>query len=856
MKKIWKNNGITLVSLVITIIIMLILAGVSLQMVTGETSVLSKATTATYVQSAANLSEYFKTMTLGSYNEKDYKTKGVDYLEQNAFVKRRVNVIGNDVFYMYIVDKESLPDEIKSSITAGLNENDNMTDIYGVNEDYSVYYIDINGEVVCGKLEYTTIPAGEEIKAKDPVTQEVLQTIFNSEKVTAGNLKGVTELRINENNDLPNIKNLDMLYYFPDLKSLYIYKTDLDNMDGLKYSKGIEYLYMDTNTCKDYNGLSHLTKLNDIYFYNLYVSQRRIENNDMANIFKGLAPLKNLTSLRIHSYAQNTWLTDAEMFSKGIQDLSSKSRLTQLYCYNANLTGEIDVSGCHSLQKLVINNQLNPSTGSGVTKIKGLGDCSNITYLNLEYNKLKSLDGFDNIKRFTNCYLANNNTEELSMTDAQIAKVKSATSGYSIPVQFLAQSGETNIALGGSGSDDKILENLKGQTGVKVLNINNNPNMSFAKIKEVLPTLTGLEELTISKNSHITDLNWLLKADGTSVFPNLKKLNLSEMGNDKAISYFEPLGKISTLTSLDVGNNRGLTNLNFLKLSTAPKLTNLSITYAWGLTDLTGLENQTALTSMSIYGSAASDISPLKNLKNLISLNIGNCNSVAWDDAKNTDALNALTGIKSVMMGGNDNWTKLDLRKIQPMINNCTSGLDFMAYTSSTAVREKWVSEIKNLDTIEQIYLVYALYDQSERVINEINFSGCTNLKRITISGPFAIKSIITEGCTNLEYLYCNKLNGGSYITLPDVSTNTKLKTIIWTYNLMYDDDILKLSKQLEKNNNNNLELNFSNNAVTDISPFASILDKIKSLNLVGNNLYNTTSNQEVITALGSKLTK
>ena len=157
MKKIWKNNGITLVSLVITIIIMLILAGVSLQMVTGETSVLSKATTATYVQSAANLSEYFKTMTLGSYNEKDYKTKGVDYLEQNAFVKRRVNVIGNDVFYMYIVDKESLPDEIKSSITAGLNENDNMEaaeykkQLYWENEEDSKY-IAVEGE--CDRLPY------------------------------------------------------------------------------------------------------------------------------------------------------------------------------------------------------------------------------------------------------------------------------------------------------------------------------------------------------------------------------------------------------------------------------------------------------------------------------------------------------------------------------------------------------------------------------------------------------------------------------------------------------------------------------------------------------------------------------
>ena len=41
--KLERNKGITLVSLVITIIVMLILAGVSLSMVTGDSRVLKKA---------------------------------------------------------------------------------------------------------------------------------------------------------------------------------------------------------------------------------------------------------------------------------------------------------------------------------------------------------------------------------------------------------------------------------------------------------------------------------------------------------------------------------------------------------------------------------------------------------------------------------------------------------------------------------------------------------------------------------------------------------------------------------------------------------------------------------------------
>ena len=248
-----KNKGITLVSLVITIIVMLILAGVSLNMVTGDSSVLKMATTATYAQSAGAISEFFKRYALGTYNAQNYEAAGVDLLEKEGFVTRRINVIGNDVFYAYIVNREVVEAAMQSSISEGFNAEDNLTDFYGVNPDYSVYYIDSTGKVIFGECSYVTIPDGEKITPKDPVVNNVLQTVFNTEDITAGNLKGVTELRINENNDLPNIKNLDMLYYFPDLKSLYIYKTDLDNMDGLKYCKGITYLYMDTNTVVDYS---------------------------------------------------------------------------------------------------------------------------------------------------------------------------------------------------------------------------------------------------------------------------------------------------------------------------------------------------------------------------------------------------------------------------------------------------------------------------------------------------------------------------------------------------------------------------------------------------------------------------
>ena len=54
-----NNLGITLIALVITIIVMLILAGVSLNATIGENGVITQARRATYMQSAAVLQDWF-----------------------------------------------------------------------------------------------------------------------------------------------------------------------------------------------------------------------------------------------------------------------------------------------------------------------------------------------------------------------------------------------------------------------------------------------------------------------------------------------------------------------------------------------------------------------------------------------------------------------------------------------------------------------------------------------------------------------------------------------------------------------------------------------------------------------------
>ena len=64
-----KKKGITLIALVITIILLLILAGVSISMLSGDNSILTKATEAKEKTEKATEDEQIKLAVNGSFDE-------------------------------------------------------------------------------------------------------------------------------------------------------------------------------------------------------------------------------------------------------------------------------------------------------------------------------------------------------------------------------------------------------------------------------------------------------------------------------------------------------------------------------------------------------------------------------------------------------------------------------------------------------------------------------------------------------------------------------------------------------------------------------------------------------------------
>ena len=84
-----KNQGITLIALVITIIVLLVLAGVTISMLTSENGIIKQAEEAKFKAEMSELKEQLEVFNLGKISEnsnylESTLTAGKDLLEYNT----------------------------------------------------------------------------------------------------------------------------------------------------------------------------------------------------------------------------------------------------------------------------------------------------------------------------------------------------------------------------------------------------------------------------------------------------------------------------------------------------------------------------------------------------------------------------------------------------------------------------------------------------------------------------------------------------------------------------------------------------------------------------------------------------
>jgi hypothetical protein len=220
-----------------------------------------------------------------------------------------------------------------------------------------------------------------------------------------------------------------------------------------------------------------------------------------------------------------------------------------------------------------------------IANLEGMQYCVNLLTLDLSSNEMDDLTPIIGLTSLTSLYINENFNlkNEAIQTIATLINLVNLSVAYNEHVSLDFTSNMNKLSSLNSRYSS-LLYDLKG-----------------------LSYLPSLYELILNNCSHIRDISPL------STLPSLSTLILYE---DKAISNFEVIGEITTLTDLSL-NYCALDNISFVK--TLINLETLSLIGNF-VFDITPLVNMEYLVDLNIPDNNVSDLSTLINLKNLTTL--------------------------------------------------------------------------------------------------------------------------------------------------------------------------------------------------------------------------------------------
>ena len=461
----------------------------------------------------------------------------------------------------------------------------------------------------------TTIDANTLVHIPDVNLHAKIVETLNKPKNTKLNAGDLLELtRLDAQN--ANIQELTGIEYAHNLRLLnlgaeyiegkgIVNSNSVSNFSPLIRLTTLTYLNLSHTKLVDLSALSALTNLNTL----------RVDNNNISD----LSALSGLTNL--------TWL---ELSSNSISDISALSGLTNLASLGLNSTNISDVSPLSGLTQLIYlqlfgNNISDVSPLSQLTKLTQLGlDSNNI----LDISPLLGLNLTGTQWDSTGLFLGNNPLSYTSInTHIPAMQVKGIEVQYDkrTPTRLLKITGDTQQAFTNKELPLPFVVEVQDQW-----------NRVFAEVPITFSITKGSGKLDTTMTK--TDTNGRAQT----------RLTFGETGGTTTVQVTVPnntqrIQFTATASSLDLpvslpddnlyakivetlGKPRGVT----LTLVDMLRLTSFTANNA-GISNLTGLQHASNLTTLMLDGNNLSNIEPLTELTQLtiLSLDINNLSDIA-----------------------------------------------------------------------------------------------------------------------------------------------------------------------------------------------------------------------------------
>ena len=512
--------------------------------------------------------------------------------------------------------------------------------------------------------------------------------------------------------------------------SLELMSKRISDMKGVEYFTQLTYLSCFSNYLTSIN-VSQNTKLKYLNLgYNKLTSISVSANTALERLFLHNNQLTSV-SVSNHSSLSVLWVQD-------------NSTLTSLTCSYNNLTN-FDISGCTALKTLKCYNNDNLAT------IKGLADCTALTYLDCEDCAITDISAVSNMADLQTLWARNN-----QLSGALIVTNKSGLNRIRV-------SGNKQLTQLYCYSCDLTSLDVTGCTALSNLRCYYNAHLTAITGLASCTALAYLdcEDCAITELPGVNDMSnlqtlWARNNQLTGSLTVQNKPNLQNLRVKGNTGLTEIRCDHNALTSLDV---TGCTGLTFIDCEVNPSLTSIT-----GLTTCAALVHfggdYCAFTSLDMTFCPGLQVLYCYN-NQLTSLNVTGLTDMLFLNCKNNPNLGEITGLSDCTAV-----TYLEC-------SNC--GLTDLNVRNMSNLQELWCSN--NLITILSVFNKPSLKNlvaSSNSLLEEIDCYNC------------ALEQLNVYNCPALSYLDCR----GNQLTTLDVNTCPSLMYLICNSNQLTELDI------------------------------------------------------------------
>ena len=778
------NKGITLIALVISIIVMLILAGVSLNAVIGDNGIITQAQNATYMQGIAALEEYLQTEYVKYYDEADEYTNKIELLSSKMpnlclkdGTKNYITYNGGDgPKQYYLVNKQSLPDDVKNQLRGGdTNEYSKyiyLIDVYGITEDLRVYYCENGTDTILGTASDIIVDPNtvlNKIKNNTALNEALTDiltergVIIGEDGITVANVSALQEFTI-DGTEYPSLTSLSGISEISSLKRLTLKNLNLTSIEGIEACTLLNYLQLENVQIENYTPLGSTFNLQYLYLYN------PPSNEEINKLGAGLANsnLSKLEYFGIYGYKPELYSTgDTTGMRTGtnttrsnIDDISGISQISQetknaikyMYLNNNKISNINALSGFNNLYLVYL------MCNSNLTSLEGLENHTNLEYIYAQACNFSTITGL------SGCTALQEVTVQSSSNLSSLSGLESATN---LNLLYAYECNLTDIsALNGKTAmiecsmyGNENLENvsiLQTCTALDILYLESNENMRVDDVILIEPILLGCTSYTLPSK--------YLKYFSTVTMYNYTDAGLTD--------YSEEILALKDRTNVTYLRLYGNTELGKSKIGKQIKEGNLKYD-----------ELDKIVENLSLTDSENSIIQAYKSrsesqIKNMTDTEIANIEN-SENDIYLRYVLSTMTGLTRLSVGKISNLTSIDFvnkvtKLIQLDLRNTSNSLTDLSKLETNAMSLKTLAITNPSINMKAIQKTISRLTSESGTINNI-------ITNKTASGGYSSGLLICgsgflnsfKDCTNITNFIASAQNAGVTSQTIDLSTCT-----------------------------------------------------------------------------------